>query len=250
MLFWRLLLLVGAAGLVTSTGYLVLVMIASARFRRERHRAHDPICPSFRLSPCSSRSAAWSLASKNTSPASSNSTIPATRSSSARVAMTTQHLRWCGGSVLIYPSVPVKIVISGEPWRPNAKVCSLVKMYERASHDYLIISDSDVKVSPNYIAEVVQPMLDPQQWHGDVPVSRTADWRIVVKAGSAGHERGDDRRSNRRQPAGRHEICAGADHGDSARCFGRDRRVRAAGRLLQRRLRARARRRRQRAAES
>ena len=34
-------------------------------------------------------------------------------------------------------------------------------MYERAAHDYLIISDSDVNVGPNYIAEVVQPMLDP-----------------------------------------------------------------------------------------
>ena len=63
------------------------------------------------------------------------------------------------------PSVPVKIVITGEPWHPNAKVCSLVKMYARAAHDYLIISDSDVKVGPNYIAEVVQPMLDPEEWH-------------------------------------------------------------------------------------
>jgi ceramide glucosyltransferase len=61
-----------------------------------------------------------------------------------------------------YPTVPVKIVITGEPWRPNAKVCSLVKMYERARHDYLIISDSDVTVGPNYIAEVVQPLLDPK----------------------------------------------------------------------------------------
>ena len=29
--------------------------------------------------------------------------------------------------------MPVKIVISGEPWHPNAKVCSLVKMYARRS---------------------------------------------------------------------------------------------------------------------
>jgi ceramide glucosyltransferase len=61
-----------------------------------------------------------------------------------------------------YPSVPIQIVTTGEPWRPNAKVCSLVKMYARARHDYLIISDSDVTVGPNYIAEVVQPLLDPK----------------------------------------------------------------------------------------
>ena len=57
--------------------------------------------------------------------------------------------------------MPVKIVTTGEPPHPNAKVCSLVEMYARAAHDYLIISDSDVKVGPNYIAEVVQPLLDP-----------------------------------------------------------------------------------------
>ncbi len=58
--------------------------------------------------------------------------------------------------------MPVKIVTTGEPRHPNAKVCSLVKMYARAAHDYLIISDSDVKVTPNYIAEVVRPLLQPE----------------------------------------------------------------------------------------
>ena len=61
-----------------------------------------------------------------------------------------------------YPSVPVKIVATGEALRPNAKVCSLVKMHARAAHDYFIISDSDVKVAPNYIAEVVRPLLEPR----------------------------------------------------------------------------------------
>jgi ceramide glucosyltransferase len=60
----------------------------------------------------------------------------------------------------LYPSVPVKIVVAGEPWAPNAKVCSLVKMYEWASHDYMIVSDSDVSVGPNYVADVVQPLLN------------------------------------------------------------------------------------------
>jgi ceramide glucosyltransferase len=60
-----------------------------------------------------------------------------------------------------FPSVRVKFAYSGEPDRPNAKVCSLEKMYELASYDYLIISDSDVHVTPSYIREVVRPMLDP-----------------------------------------------------------------------------------------
>ena len=127
----------------------------------------------------------------------SSSNIPATKSFLEHGTPTTLRSTVVRRISDIYPSVPVKIVISGEPWRPNAKVCSLVKMYEQAAHDYLIISDSDVKVGPNYIAEVVQPMLDPAQWHGDLPVSRAADRRFVVEAGSAGHERGDDRGRDR-----------------------------------------------------
>src|SRR5438067_7595854 len=61
-----------------------------------------------------------------------------------------------------YPSVPAKIVISGEPQWPNAKVCNLHKMLAAASHQYLIISDSDVKVPPDYILQVLPPLLNPE----------------------------------------------------------------------------------------
>src|ERR1035438_3574378 len=51
MLFLKLLLLVAAAGLVTSTAYLLLVMIASARFRRDQRRETkaDGACPPVTL---------------------------------------------------------------------------------------------------------------------------------------------------------------------------------------------------------
>jgi ceramide glucosyltransferase len=61
-----------------------------------------------------------------------------------------------------YPHVATKIVFSGEPDRPNAKVCSLHKMYSYAAGDYFIISDSDVEVRPNYLREVIAPLLNPQ----------------------------------------------------------------------------------------
>lgn len=60
-----------------------------------------------------------------------------------------------------YPNIPVKIALSGEPDRPNAKVCSLVKMVQFATTDYWIISDSDVEVTPTYISEVIAPFADP-----------------------------------------------------------------------------------------
>jgi len=156
---WRLLLTVGAAGLVTSTAYLILVLIAGVRFRRGERRETvsptsfpavtllKPLCGiepgleahlrSFFEQQYPSYEIIFSARHED------DPALEVARRISAQ-----------------YPSVPAKIVITGEPWRPNAKVCSLVKMYERARYDYLIISDSDVMVGSNYIAEVVQPLLD------------------------------------------------------------------------------------------
>jgi ceramide glucosyltransferase len=61
-----------------------------------------------------------------------------------------------------YPDVPIKIVFSGEPDHPNAKVCSLTKMVEAAKFDYFLVSDSDVEVTPTYIQEVIGPLLRPK----------------------------------------------------------------------------------------
>jgi ceramide glucosyltransferase len=61
-----------------------------------------------------------------------------------------------------YPHVAVKIVVCGEPVRPNAKVCSLEKMAEVAGSDYLVISDSDVRVTPRYLREVTRPLFQPE----------------------------------------------------------------------------------------
>jgi ceramide glucosyltransferase len=51
-------------------------------------------------------------------------------------------------------------VISGEPWAPNAKVCSLAAMAELATHDLWVISDSDVRVGREYLRRVVQPFAE------------------------------------------------------------------------------------------
>jgi len=61
-----------------------------------------------------------------------------------------------------HPQVAVKMVAAGEPPWPNAKCWSLVKMMAEASHDYLVISDSDVEVAPSYLRELIPPLVDPQ----------------------------------------------------------------------------------------
>ena len=56
-----------------------------------------------------------------------------------------------------YPEITTRIVTSGEPWAANAKVCSLVAMAKVATHDLWVISDSDVRVAPDYLRHVVLP---------------------------------------------------------------------------------------------
>jgi ceramide glucosyltransferase len=61
-----------------------------------------------------------------------------------------------------FPQVPVQFLSSGEPTVPNAKILSLERMAETARHDLLIVSDSDVRVDSNYVREVVAPFADSQ----------------------------------------------------------------------------------------
>jgi ceramide glucosyltransferase len=61
-----------------------------------------------------------------------------------------------------YPHIPVKYVLTGEPWHINAKVSTLELMEKAAAHDIFVVSDSDVRVSRNYIREVVSPFARPE----------------------------------------------------------------------------------------
>jgi ceramide glucosyltransferase len=61
-----------------------------------------------------------------------------------------------------HPEVPSRIIISGPPAWPNAKVFSLDKMIAASSRSYFIISDSDVRVEPDFLRNVIAPLLDSQ----------------------------------------------------------------------------------------
>jgi ceramide glucosyltransferase len=61
-----------------------------------------------------------------------------------------------------YPRIPVSfLAIGGEPEYINAKVASLEKMEAQAAHEILIVSDSDVRVTPDYLRSVALPFADP-----------------------------------------------------------------------------------------
>jgi ceramide glucosyltransferase len=59
-----------------------------------------------------------------------------------------------------YPEITTKFVTSGAPWAANAKVCSLAAMAKVATHDLWAISDSDVRVTPDYLRRIVMPFVD------------------------------------------------------------------------------------------
>ncbi len=61
-----------------------------------------------------------------------------------------------------YPLVPSRLIISGEPPYPNAKVFNLASMYALASHDLIVMADSDVRVNPDLLSTVAAEFQDPK----------------------------------------------------------------------------------------
>jgi ceramide glucosyltransferase len=61
-----------------------------------------------------------------------------------------------------YPNIRTQVIVTGRPPWLNPPAYSFYKMAALAAHDILVTSDSDVEVQPNYLREVVPPMLDPK----------------------------------------------------------------------------------------
>ncbi len=59
-----------------------------------------------------------------------------------------------------YSNVPSRLLITGEPPYPNAKVFSLERMLEAAANDLLVMSDSDIRVTPEMLRTVAAEFQD------------------------------------------------------------------------------------------
>jgi ceramide glucosyltransferase len=59
-----------------------------------------------------------------------------------------------------FPKVPSRLVITGEPPYPNAKVFSLDRMLAVANNDLVVMSDSDIRVSPDLLRTVAAEFQD------------------------------------------------------------------------------------------
>ncbi|MBK5293542.1 MAG: glycosyltransferase, partial [Acidobacteriia bacterium] len=60
-----------------------------------------------------------------------------------------------------YPEVPTRLILTGEPPYPNAKVWSLGQMMAEARYELLAMSDSDVRVSPDFLQTMAAEFQDP-----------------------------------------------------------------------------------------
>lgn len=59
-----------------------------------------------------------------------------------------------------YPSVPTRLIVTGEPPYPNAKVYSLDRMMAAARHEVLVMSDSDIRVTCGMLKTVAAEFQD------------------------------------------------------------------------------------------
>src|SRR5487761_2092942 len=59
-----------------------------------------------------------------------------------------------------YEHVPTRLLITGEPPYPNAKVFSLDRMLAAAEHDLVVMSDSDIRVGRHFLRDVAAEFQD------------------------------------------------------------------------------------------
>ena len=64
-----------------------------------------------------------------------------------------------------------QLIICGPLIGANAKVSKLVELERLAKHEILIISDADVRVPPDFLANIVTPFLITESWLQPVPPS-------------------------------------------------------------------------------
>ncbi len=61
-----------------------------------------------------------------------------------------------------FPERQIRIVIGSGRLATNDKVAKLTRLVEEALHEHLVISDSDVRVGPDYLRNVIAPLANPK----------------------------------------------------------------------------------------
>jgi ceramide glucosyltransferase len=177
---WTL-LIIGLFGLMTSSIFLGMVLVGALRFRREAVGQDTRLCGQAEFLPAVTlfkplhghevglEANLRTFFEQDYLEHVARAGESATSDGVSRIEVlfcardeTDEGLRIARRVAAEYPEVTAKFVTSGEPWKANAKVCSLAVMAKVATHDVWVISDSDVRVTPDYLRRVVQPLTDPK----------------------------------------------------------------------------------------
>ncbi len=60
-----------------------------------------------------------------------------------------------------YHDLDIEVVVDARRHGSNPKVNNLINLYERAKHPWLVLADSDIAVTPDYLSTVTAPLADP-----------------------------------------------------------------------------------------
>ncbi len=165
-LVWRALLLLALAGTFTSTIYLAMTLVATIRYKRLARSAQAAIAatPSASLPPVTifkpvhgmEEELATNLESFFQQDYPDYEVIFGARDADNPAVKIAEEVR------ARYPQISSRVILSGPPLWPSAKVFSLDKMIAASSRSYSIISDSDVRVAPDFLRNTIPPLLDPK----------------------------------------------------------------------------------------
>lgn len=161
---WRALLVLALVGSFSSSIYLLLTLAATARYRKHARAAQQAAnaTPRASLPPVTifkpvhgmEEQLAANLESFFQQDYPDYEVIFGVRDLENPAVRVVEEVR------ARYPQIPSRLIISGPPAWPNAKVFSLDKMIAASSRDYFIISDSDVRVAPDFLRNTIAPLLD------------------------------------------------------------------------------------------
>jgi ceramide glucosyltransferase len=163
-LVWRALLMLALAGSFTSTIYLVLTLVATVRHLRRARVAQVAASATLSVSlpPVTifkpvhgmEEELAANLESFFRQDCPDYEIIFGARDADNPAAKVAEEIR------ARYPQIPSRMIFSGPPAWPSAKVFSLDKMIAASSRSYFVISDSDVRVAPDFLRNTIPPLLD------------------------------------------------------------------------------------------
>jgi ceramide glucosyltransferase len=165
-LIWQVLLLLALVGSFTSTIYLSLTLLGTERYLRQARAARKAAqtTPASSLPPVTIFKPVHGMEEQLVANLESffEQDYPDYEVIFGVRDLDNPAAKIAGEIRARYPQIPSRMIVSGPPSWPNAKVFSLDKMIVTSLRSHFIISDSDVRVAPDFLRNTIPPLLDPK----------------------------------------------------------------------------------------